>query len=329
MSNFIFLFLSFISGLVEIGIIMMGININYDPIYIVLLGLSYQLGNLSPNPIKFGKNNLLFILVSGILFLIFYIKGNNFIFLFFSSTCLAINIQSLRSIKKDSISTSLKRTLRILGFVMAWIVTPYIMFAIFAIIGTVLLFTNFNWPKISVIKPKLNFINIIMIIHQLHYFCYSYFILLVIYKSVSNNNMFIVCCLFSIGWLTYAYVPEIIKGKNYGLYFIFGHLFLASILICLSKAQGSLACVLWLLTGFGGGTVYCINKLAIKNNSYDNNSMVFSENIGHVIGVIIGIMVFILSKKNIFIPILISGIIAILAAVLMLIYQIITYERRI
>lgn len=50
--------------------------------------------------------------------------------------------------------------------------------------------------------------------------------------------------------------------------------------------------VLWILTGLGGGTVFCIEKIFKKINIYNKYSIDTSENYGHVAGLISGILIF-------------------------------------
>jgi hypothetical protein len=50
--------------------------------------------------------------------------------------------------------------------------------------------------------------------------------------------------------------------------------------------------ILWILTGFGGGTVFCIEGIFKKYDIRDKLSIDISENYGHILGLVAGIVIF-------------------------------------
>lgn len=48
---------------------------------------------------------------------------------------------------------------------------------------------------------------------------------------------------------------------------------------------------LWVLTGFGGGNVFCIKKALAPVIVYDKNVWSFSEQIGHILGVFVALII--------------------------------------
>ena len=87
-------------------------------------------------------------------------------------------------------------------------------------------------------------------------------------------------------WLTYLSVELLIKSQRNRLVLILGHLFLTGILVLLaSEMLPSLSLVFWIATGLGGGTVFCIRRVAPPGGSLD-----LAEEVGHVLGPIIGIV---------------------------------------
>ena len=310
-----------ISGMVEVGLIVLGYNLNLSITKIVLLGLAYQLGNCVPNPINLNKRGIEILSIGGLLSIFTYILSEKYIFLFFSAICLAIVIQSIRSVQKGNVRTSIKRTFRIIGFMLSYLLNIWMIMAIYGI----LIYTVFKYSKnseIAILKPKIRFINIIMIVHQIHDFSYCYFIILLIVDLLNNGRLYLIGLLFSLGWLTYSYIPEIIKGKKYEKYLIVGHIYLSIILIMLANAKGIWIVVFWVLTGFGSGTVYCISKIVEKDiGEGAKDDITFSENIGHILGIVIGLIGYVLFNGEILVPIYIAIIFAISTAILMIIYH--------
>lgn len=315
-----FLFFSSISGLVEVGFILFGIYLNLSIEKIILLGLAYQLGNCVPNPIKLNKKGVQAISIIGLVSTIMYKVTDIYTLLFISAMCLAISIQSIRSVQKGKVKTWIKRSFRIIGFILSFTLNIWTILAIYIITILSLISINFTNSKILILKPKIKFINIIMIVHQIHYFLYCYFIVLLI-GEFTNDNAYLIGILFALGWLTYSFIPQIVRGTNYKMYLVIGHIYLTIILAMLSFANGFSIIVFWLLTGFGSGTVYCISKVDEEDSiNYDESSMTFSENIGHVVGILFGLILYLITN-NLRMPIYFAVVFAFSTAVLMLIYN--------
>ena len=326
----IFLFLSFISGYVELGGLIYAISMELSILKIVGIGLAYQLGNLVPNPINFNKK---FTFISSFLGLICfcYLKfySFNYYILFLAYIFIAMSIQSLRSIQKDKVSTTTKRSFRILGFLLS----PFIEISIATIISLLLLIicTHTKWSnnKVKFEKPKFRFINIVMVVHQIHYFSYAYFILILISNIINIKDIWLIGILFTFGWLTYISVPHILRGNMFQKYLIIGHIFLTIVLFSLAQSSNAtILIILWILTGFGGGTVFCIEKLNHITNECRKSDIVFSENIGHIIGVLLGMLAYLLSY-NIKLPIYLSSAFASLTAMLMIINSSTVFKKQI
>lgn len=115
-----------------------------------------------------------------------------------------------------------------------------------------------------------------------------------IYLFQITNSYIISGIAFAITWIVYI-LPQAIASKYnftcYTLMFFVCHAFLAICMgaIALSSLEGNYGLVLifWLLTGLGGGSVFCIKRLS---NKYSQTSMELSENIGHSIGPAIAII---------------------------------------
>lgn len=63
-----------------------------------------------------------------------------------------------------------------------------------------------------------------------------------------------------------------------------GHTFLLLILLLLPNVPDWLFILLWILTGFGGGTVYAVTALCTHSPAYSKDRLVLTENLGHFAG---------------------------------------------
>ncbi len=329
MEKIIFLILSFLSGATELGGILYALRTNFNIVEIVGLGLAYQIGNLVPNPIKLNRKASIFSAVlSSCCFVTFKFINANYWLLFVGFVLIAMSIQSLRSLQKENVSTPVKRLFRIIGF----LGSPLMSINVFVCVGVILIcvstVTKWNYIKCELNRPKVGFINAIMITHQIHYFAYAYFILIlianIISKSFNKNSIsqILIGVLFTLGWLTYTSISVVLKKEKYFRYFITGHLFLTIVLFSLAyNSDNYWSIILWILTGFGGGTVFCIEKINNLTNESTKRDIVFSENIGHIIGVIFGLVVYLFSTKTNY-PVYLSSIFAGVTALLMIIYYV-------
>lgn len=309
-----FLLFSLFSGFVELGNVFWAIDNNYSILSCIGLGLAYQIGNLVPVPIKLNKTvNLMFVIISLCLTLIYIFICKYYFFFFIITILTAMCIQNVRSIMKDSISTTVKRSFRILGFVLAPVC--YNEKVLLFIISLILLVTiiQHNEQRLIIEKCKVKTINLVMIVHQMHYFSYVYFIICIMVIQNTNLGKIVYGSLFALSWLTYIVMPHVLQKDTYAKYFIIGHSFLTLTLICMFLFRANpLIILFWILTGFGGGTVFCIGKINNSKEFCAKIDLTFSENIGHILGVIGGGLSFIITN-NIYSPIIFSSVCAILA----------------
>lgn len=319
----IFLLFSMLSGFVELGNIFWTIYNDNSVLACIGLGLAYQLGNLVPVPIKLNKNvNLALIVISIFLVSIYNFINANYWILFLLIILTAMSIQNVRSIMKDSVSTTVKRAFRILGFVLAPICyNEKVLFGIIIFIFIVTVMQQNN-QEFKIDKCKIKFINLVMIFHQMHYFSYVYFIIYIMIFHNIHWSKLIYGCIFALSWLTYIVMPHVFCKESYAKYFIVGHLFLTLTLICMILFRdNNLIILFWIITGFGGGTVFCIGKINGIKKFCSKNDLILSENIGHILGVLGGITIYSITD-SIYAPIILSAICAFLAMIGMLTYKI-------
>jgi hypothetical protein len=138
--------------------------------------------------------------------------------------------------------------------------------------------------KGRVILPRLNGLNIVMVFHQMHYFVYCYAAFIVAFELGGRAAAVIV---FLLSWIVYLLSPLLYrKVKDLRKVFFCGHSLLVLILTGLYLVPSlPLKIVLYLLTGIGGTTEFCIGGLGKKWSIYNEDAQNFSENLGHVLGI--------------------------------------------
>lgn len=317
-SQISFLLLSLLSGIIELGGIFYGFKMNLSNISIIMIALVYQLGNLFPIPFKLNRLTLLILSLINFILIINYIANPNFvsyISIFFLTTSI---IQSLRAESKNDVSTELKRTFRIFGFLISYLFNFKFLISINIMIF-IFIFFNKEKNKITYFFPKnKKKLGKIMIFHQLHYFSYVYILLIIFYYNYSLNLLKIGIS-FSISWIVYTSISIFITSKNYKKIFIIGHLYLGILLFSLAFIDSIyLVNLFWILSGIGGGTVFCIKKLS--KDKLEPNEVIFYENMGHILGVLISLG-FTLKYSNLKYIFFISSCFALIACILMIKYK--------
>lgn len=201
-------------------------------------------------------------------------------------------LQTLRKEYKTKVSTLMKRCFRILGFLGGFYITLKVMFFLFLITFKFLIFSNPLERNTLKNNYKNTWLDKIMIIHQLHYFSYSYFMFIYLFQ-IFRDKRFMIFLIFSLSWIIYSIIPKVIKSNNYKEILFYGHLFLAFNMFFLGFFKNEyVITALWLITGIGGGTVYCIHKINEELKITTKNSVIVSEGIGHILGVFLGMIVY-------------------------------------
>lgn len=286
---FSFLLLSLLSGVIELGTVFLGIKQGASVSEIILLPFWYQMGNLLMN--YFPRNKTFYCIMFITVFSGTISNSFSWSYIVFASQLVITSycIQAAREKNKKNCPTWLKRAFRIGGFAISPILVLYngqpvlIASTLFSVIlllkGTAIVQTTSN-------KKKCFGISLVMVFHQIHYFVYTYIMPIYLYQK--TGSFIIVAISFAVTWIVYLSPQTIVEKYDimkYKTLFFVGHSFLA---ICLGFmtwmanagfTKGVLVC--WLLTGFGGGTVFCIKHLSSK---YEQINMDLSENIGHVMG---------------------------------------------
>lgn len=289
-----FLILSGLSGIIELGVVFLGVYLGLPIPTVISLPIFYQLGNILMNYLP-RKQKLCGVLsvIAFILGVLLYGRYHYFpcaIQLVLSSYC----IQMSRATQKRACPVWLKRVFRVGGFAISPIMligNGQAVLLICMVYCCILLIKLPGMSEPTQIKERKK-LSLVMIFHQLHYFVYTY--IMPIYVLRLTNSYILSGLAFAATWVVYLLpqtIVERLKIKQYSLIFFTCHSFLA---VCMgmisytSMHDAMLAVlVLWLLTGLGGGSVFCIKHLA---KHYSDLDMELSENIGHVLGPIVAVL---------------------------------------
>ncbi|MDR0719311.1 MAG: hypothetical protein LBF78_06710 [Treponema sp.] len=286
--------------------------------------LCYQLGNLIPSPLKLSRRAAMVSAALSVAGFFFFAPwgnpGSPWILLpavFFCSAA----IQAVRGEIKSQVPQTRKRLVRIFGFGSGFFCSPRL-----AIAGAVILFTVIFWDFLrrrrSTKRPDLSsagkrhiefssfrfgLLDRAMVFHQMHFFTYCY-IIIIVARQIGGTWMAIL--VFLPGWFSYTLSEniylKIAKGVSekhnreepgerkscfpWQIFFVFGHSLLIVLLLGIYLASSlRIQILLWVLTGLGGTTVFCIKKLKDDWRGEPTvtgcgESQAVAENTGHIIG---------------------------------------------
>jgi hypothetical protein len=289
--------------------------------------LCYQLGNLIPRPFKLSRPAAIAsaaLAVPG--FALFALRGDPepvWLLLpavFFCSAA----IQAIRGEMKTPARQMYKRLFRILGFAGGFFCSPPLAVAGAVILPAVVLWDFFCRRHDAKLFParerpielssfRFGLLDRVMIFHQMHFFTYCYVIII---ASRQIGGTWTAIAVFLPGWFSYT-LSEKIYRRNAGRtckknrkepgpgqdavlwqrFFIFGHSLLVVLLLGLYLVSSlKIKILLWILTGLGGTTVFCIKKLKEEwqgdiTVTGSGESQAVSENLGHVLGTLCCILV--------------------------------------
>ncbi|MDR1493287.1 MAG: hypothetical protein LBT05_11275 [Planctomycetaceae bacterium] len=319
---FNFYILSLLSGFFEIGPLVYIYQQGGNLAFTLFAVLCYQIGNLVPCPLRLsGKITLavssLSLFCFGIALSCFPPFPLQYVILSIAVLFASAVIQSLRSVKKSNSPQLIKRTTRIIGFasgfLWAFSFVPIIALISLVFVAGIAFKSKKELPiRTTFLSPKtLTKLNWAMIFHQLHYFVYCYAALLF---ACHKGGIWIALMLWVLTWLTYTYSEKLpfYQRTNYYNIFITGHILLLGVLLGMFFIENDFArIILWCFTGCGATTVFCFKKI----NPQDIN-ITFAENIGHVLGILLCLIIFI-SFNNLIYTLPAAAIFVLIALLLM------------
>jgi hypothetical protein len=295
-----FYFLSLLSGILEIAPFILLLRTE-GILAALAVALCYQLGNLTPCPVALsGKQVKLAAVLSTVMFTAFALFGA-LPFLYVAVVCGSAAVQSTRAHSKENATKLLKRSLRVAGFGLGFIcggaAAGRWFLAAAGLILTVIAAdrrqTREPDSKPALVLPRLNRMNIVSIIHQVHYFAYCYAALALAFVYAGP---WAAMGLFILNWLVYVYGAQIYPPeRKWGRSFILAHTLLTLVLLGIFFIPSlAVKAVLWVATGLFGTTEFCAVRLSLKTGGTKQGST-FAENTGHVLGVLVCMAVYVVT----------------------------------
>lgn len=311
--KFIYYFSCFLSGMVELGSILWGLKHGFSIEACVLLAFAYQLGNVFLYFItkKISKiKPFLLIISAGLGALTLFLKDGSMEFFITAavmytalSTCIQLTRESVKK-RVTHLAKWKKRSFRVVGFFASAIMyTPVGTYVLIGCAMCLFVFSFFipafgfdSWHR-DIKNGKIkNPICVTMITHQAHYFVYTYVLLALV--QIFYKSALIAAVWFVVNWIPYTVTEPLVKRlklKNYYAIGITAHLFNGIILIMmwLFSKNGNIlvTALLWMFTGFGGGNIFCVKKALSAVKEYDHDTWMFSEQVGHILGMITCVIV--------------------------------------
>ena len=297
------------SGMIEVGALLWGIGAGYSVEGALGLALAYQIGNILLFFLnrKLRRIQYVFAAIACLAATGTILCGNQMVRYICAFACFALLstiIQTLRSAVKGKEPRWRKRVFRVTGFLLSAVMYRYGLYVLLGISVLTLILTVCSpryeddcWlTKLVSGQYGKNRICLAMTVHQMHYFVYCYSMLLISLFTYKNPCSAVFW--FAANWVPYILTEPLVKmtnSKAWLRFLIGGHILVTALLIGMyitAERFSTIAMVLWTLTGFGGGNVFCIKKSLLKYKTYHNQVWVFSENIGHFLGVIISLVVY-------------------------------------
>ncbi|MGV3727462.1 hypothetical protein [Hydrogenophaga sp.] len=290
------------ASLLEMAPLLTALQAEQPLLVVLLLGLAYQVGNAVARHV--GKSQKLISLIA-IIGLVGWLLADQRIWLqLLSVAAMSAALQAARrAIAGDAhtskIPTATKRSFRVAGFILAALAPSAAAMgttAAITVFGAVLLASIAPKHKGHVITQPVNaplrrlqwHLCTLMVMHQTHYFVYAYAVVYLAFK-LSPDNALAASVSFALGWITYLSAEKLWKKFPDTHVFVAGHSLLAVCLFGMSWAGESwVAVALWVLTGIGGGTVYCLTSISEKAG-LSSDQIENAEDIGHVGGLVLAI----------------------------------------
>jgi len=310
-----FYVLSLLSGFFELASFVVALNTE-GVLAALIAAMFYQLGNLTPCPLKLSRITIRTAALAGTVFFAVYLKIRFFPLLCIAVTLLSLAIQSTRSMIKMNASKPLKRFLRVAGFGLGLYGTPLILL-ISGAAAALFVYTGKSGTERSALAlPRLSLVNIAMVLHQIHYFSYCY---AAIAFTAAFAGMPAALGLFLAGWAVYIIAARFYRGYELVHSFFFGHSLLVILLMgMLFVPSMTMKAVLWVLTGIGGTTEFCLARLSLERGGTPDGGT-FAENAGHVLGVAFSVIFYVITR-NLLPVVLISAAAAMGAVILMAVF---------
>lgn len=275
-----------VASLLELGPIAALLYQGHDLAAVLLAGLAYQVGNALPRPLQ---RPLALGAIALAAALLLYAATPASAPWLAAIAALSWTLQTVRrnvAANGASAPTAHKRIARVIGFILATL-APMALWLALTLAGLALALTCMGneVAKAEGGAKAWTPLEWTMMAHQTHYFSYAYAIpVLVADPQLGGTGA--AGFWFACGWVSYLSAEALWRRFPPRTVFITGHLCLAAILALLTLASSApiLSVTFWILSGFGGGTVYCLTELH-KRNGGAPERMERAEDVGHLFGV--------------------------------------------
>ncbi len=301
-----YLALSLLSGVLETSVVITGFS-QFDLTTGLAFALAYQVGCLIRNPLNLSLRGAAYLQGMALMLLPFML--HNLLVLLLLVACISGGIQSARdwlTPKKPPVPVSLKRLVRVTGFITGIMCSAVFGFA--TLVSVSLISCLVIWTAVPASAIRTRWIQInrrwrpdgygwVMLVHQIHYFAYAYVLIAhLLNPSLDATTVMTLCnataisVWFALGWLSYISGETVLKRifrLSARAAVILGHVWVVICLFLMATyvRNPNLLGIAWVLGGFGGGSVYAIKELAEERKCKADIEL--WEHYGHNIGVIL------------------------------------------
>lgn len=284
----LYLFLSGLSGFLEIGLLVFALRSTLPLVNVPLFALAYQGGALLSYPIKLPYAAYFFSGIAGAACFLSF--PDSPLVASLGILLAATALQHARDLagKRCQTTTLRKRVARVIGFLVAPWLSAGMIAAISIIAVTMAAVTRLSDSSAQqsehTARPRASLLALTMVVHQSHYFSYFCFLPWV-FLNVLALPPALVGPAFALGWVSYCLTPLLFRRLPPVPVLIWGHLLVCAALCAMCIWTERLVPVLlaWFFSGFGGGTVYCLRDLNSMRGP-EATDLDAWENIGHVFG---------------------------------------------
>lgn len=294
-----YLFLSGLTGVLELGVVLFAARSGRPVWNVVGLGLLYQVASLFVHPFTLAPRQYRILLVAGAAAGAVTLLAPMAI-----APAVAFSSVGLQGIREEqlatvSVATLPKRLTRIVGFIGAAAFSAWFLLAIPLLVGLVACLRPAPAGRAArrpIGRPTPH--ELLMVVHQTHYFAYSY-VLLFVLVGFHPASAAAAAGSFALGWVTYSLAPSLLGRLRPLSTLVTGHVLVTAILviIALGVQHAVVVTAAWILGGFGGGTVFCIKVLAGRSDPPTKNMETW-ENVGHVSGAVVALLAVVLAPVS-------------------------------
>lgn len=291
-TRWVFLILAGSASLIELGPLVTLLSGGADLVALLMAGLAYQAGNALPHKLVFAPRLApLVVAPVGAALVGFAAPGTVAwtVGICLLSWALQSARRAIADMSGDQLATTLeKRSARVVGFLLAgWLPAPVWLAATLVAIAAGMA-CSLQGPErapATTSAERWSMIEWIMLVHQMHYFSYCYALPVLLAHS-EVGGLPLLGFWFALGWITYLAAEALWNRFPPLPAFLAGHISLTVILASMTWFGSIpwLVVALWILSGLGGGTVYCL-KILRRRLDHSADDIERAEDAGHLLGV--------------------------------------------